>query len=182
MNRAPDTALEQALETLDQACPDARAGLPEPLFLTVSRLTPLVNVDLLVVDGAGRTLMTWRDDRFYGPGWHVPGGIVRFKESLAARLHAVAAAELGAQIEADPAPLAVFELTAPERDLRGHFITLAFRCRLRTPADPARQAPAGGHPAAGQWAWFDELPPDTIRQHGIYRPLFSGRADSGRKP
>lgn len=182
MNQNTNPSLEQALDVIERQCPDARAGLPEPLFLAVSRLTPLVNVDLLVGDGAGRTLMTWREDRFYGPGWHVPGGIVRFKESWATRIAAVAAAELGAQVEADATPLAVFELTAPERDLRGHFIALAFRCRLRTPVDPARQAPAGGRPAAGQWAWFDELPPDTIRQHGIYRPLFSSGADTGRKP
>jgi colanic acid biosynthesis protein WcaH len=125
--------------------------------------------------------MTWREDRFYGPGWHVPGGVVRFKESLAARLRAVAALELGAQIAPEPVPVEVFELTAPDRDLRGHFITLAYRCRLHTPLDPARQAPAGARPSAGQWAWFEELPPDTIRQHRIYQHLFNRRSRCARE-
>lgn len=181
MSAVPRAALDQALATIEQACPDARLGLGEPLFLAVSRLTPLVNVDLLVVDDGLRTLMTWREDRFYGPGWHVPGGVVRFKESLAARLHAVAALELGAQIAPEPAPVEVFELTAPDRDLRGHFITLAYRCRLQTPLDPARQAPAGARPSAGQWAWFEELPPDTIRQHRIYQHLFNRRSRCARE-
>lgn len=181
MSTVPRAALDQALATIEQACPDARLGLGEPLFLAVSRLTPLVNVDLLVVDDGLRTLMTWREDRFYGPGWHVPGGVVRFKESLAARLRAVAALELGAQIAPEPVPVEVFELTAPDRDLRGHFITLAYRCRLQTPLDPARQAPAGARPSAGQWAWFEELPPDTIRQHRIYQHLFNRRSRCARE-
>jgi colanic acid biosynthesis protein WcaH len=181
VSTVPRAALDQALATIEQACPDARLGLGEPLFLAVSRLTPLVNVDLLVVDDGLRTLMTWREDRFYGPGWHVPGGVVRFKESLAARLRAVAALELGAQIAPEPVPVEVFELTAPDRDLRGHFITLAYRCRLQTPLDPARQAPAGARPSAGQWAWFEELPPDTIRQHRIYQHLFNRRSRCARE-
>ena len=52
-------------------------------------LTPLVNVDLLIKD-SGRTLLTWRDDEFYGPGWHIPGGILGFKERALDRLAKVA--------------------------------------------------------------------------------------------
>ena len=54
---------------------DAAIGLPEELFLYVSSITPLVNVDLLIKDDRGRALLTWRDDSYYGPDWHVPGGI-----------------------------------------------------------------------------------------------------------
>lgn len=167
--------LDAALATLDRLCPDARSGLPEPLFLTVSRLTPLINVDLLVRDDAGRTLMTWRADRFHGPGWHVPGGIIRFKEPATQRIQAVAAQELGAQVTHAPAPLTVLELTHPSRDVRGHFISLVYECRLLHGPDPARQAPTEGTPHAGQWAWFDALPANTIAVHQIYRPLFGRR-------
>src|SRR5258705_8683005 len=58
---------------------DTRA-LPEELFLFISRITPLINVDLLIQDYGKGTLLTWRSDRFFGPGWHVPGGIIRHKE------------------------------------------------------------------------------------------------------
>ena len=37
-------------------------GLLEELFLFVSRLSPLINVDLLNQDDGGRTLLTWQSD------------------------------------------------------------------------------------------------------------------------
>lgn len=43
----------------------------------------MVNVDLLIKNvSSNETLLTWREDEYYGPGWHVPGGIVRFKETI----------------------------------------------------------------------------------------------------
>ena len=35
-------------------------------------------------------LLTWRDDKFYGPAWHIPGGVVRYGETLENRVHLVA--------------------------------------------------------------------------------------------
>ena len=73
---SPD-ALREAIATLRAALgPAPRNGLPEDLFLFVSSLTPLVNVDLLIRDDAGRMLLGWRHDAFYGPGWHVPGSFI----------------------------------------------------------------------------------------------------------
>lgn len=168
---APSMA-QQAAELMATACPDARGGLPQPLFLAVSRLTPLVNVDLLVTDPAGRLLMTWRADGFYGPGWHVPGGILRFKEPAAQRIAAVARTELGVQVEVAAEPWRVLELTAPDRDVRGHFITLAYPCRLLTDP-PEEYRAAKNQPKPGQWAWFEQLPTETIRQHRIYESWFT---------
>ena len=54
-------------------------GLGEELFLTVSSLVPIVNVDLLVYNDKGQFLLTKRDDPYCGRGWHVPGGCIRFK-------------------------------------------------------------------------------------------------------
>jgi len=65
---------------------DPRQGLPEELFLFVSELTPMINVDLLIKNDRNETLLTWRADNFYGPGWHIPGGIIRFKESASSRI------------------------------------------------------------------------------------------------
>ena len=36
------------------------------------------------------TLLAWRNDEFTGSGWSVPGGIVRFKETMENRLREVA--------------------------------------------------------------------------------------------
>ena len=109
---------------------DSRRGLPEEVFRLVSELTPLVNVDLLIKDSSGRTLLTWRDDEFYGPGWHIPGGILRFKERALDRLAKVAELELGAQISSNLVPLLITEIMHPSRDVRGHFISLLYECAI----------------------------------------------------
>jgi hypothetical protein len=64
---------KEALAMLDSWALDPRSGLPEELFLFVSRLVPMVNVDLFISDDQGRVLLTWRDDEIFGAGWHVPG-------------------------------------------------------------------------------------------------------------
>lgn len=162
--------ITQALET---ACPDARGGLGESLFLAVSRLVPMVNVDLLVLDDANRLLMSWRHDRFYGPGWHIPGGVVRFKETLNQRIAAVARQELGAMVAHDPTPLKVSELFNPDRDTRGHFLSLAYRCHLASDLRADLVKPGSGTPQPGQCAWFAEWPSQVISQHLVYRDLFT---------
>lgn len=155
---------------------NARAGLPEEIFRLVSRLTPLINVDLLLRNARGQTLLTWRVDEFYGPGWHVPGGIVRFKETLAARIAAVAARELGCAVDFSPAPLLLREIMAPDRDVRGHFISLLFACTASTPPDDVLKF-GGGMPKNGEWMWHDRCPGDLIEAHETYRPWIDGRID-----
>ena len=61
-------------------------GLPQEIFYFVSRTTPMVNVDLLIKDERKRTLLAWRNDALAGEGWHLPGGIIRFKEKIEERL------------------------------------------------------------------------------------------------
>src|SRR6478735_2874767 len=124
----------ERIKALEDAIGDTKGDLPEDVFRFVSRLTPLITVDLLIQDDQSRTLLTWRDDEFFGPGWHIPGGVIRFKESSGDRLRACAREELGADIAWDPAPLHVLELMSAQ-DVRGHHITLLYRCRLLTPPD-----------------------------------------------
>lgn len=166
-------AIRQAIATLSEAVGSARHGLPEEVFLFVSSLTPMVNVDLLIRDDEGRTLLTWRHDRFYGPGWHVPGGILRFKESSAARIAAVAAHELGAEVDFAPNPLCRHELVNANRDVRGHFISLLHACRLKSTPDPARRFDPAS-PRHGDWAWHARCPDLLIPVHEVYRALING--------
>lgn len=164
---APDLA--HALATLRTAVGDARGGLPEPVFLFVSSLMPMINVDLLIRDAAGRTLLTWRHDAFYGPGWHIPGGIIRFKETAHERITAVAAGELGTAVTHGETPLCLHEIRHPERDVRGHFISLLYACRLAGAPDPDR-AFDPARPRPGDWAWHAASPDDLIAVHHRYRP------------
>ena len=87
--------IKQLVDQLKLLVGDARHGLPQDVFLLISELTPLVNVDLLIHNSAGQTLLTWRADELYGPGWHIPGGIIRFKEKARDRISKVADEELG---------------------------------------------------------------------------------------
>jgi len=160
-------ALQIAIATIRESLDSASRGLPEDLFLLVSSLTPMINVDLLIKDSVGRNLLTWRHDRFYGPGWHLPGGIVRFKESIGSRIAAVALSELEVEVDFEPVPIHMAEITHPTRDIRGHFISLLYACTLRiTPDEAGRFKPDA--PRAGDWQWHIGAPHDLILQHRIY--------------
>ena len=144
-------------------------GLPEELFLFVSSLTPLVNVDLLIQDERNRTLLTWRDDAFYGAGWHVPGGIIRYQERAQDRMKKVADEERGCLITAEPTPALVVE-SFFERRQRGHFVSLLYRCRLASPPNPALKARTT-RPQRGQWRWHETAPKDLLVAQREYARL-----------
>lgn len=165
--------IRNLLDMLEKQIGNPSAGLPRDMFFFVSRLTPLVNVDLLLKNPENGTLLTWRDDEFYGPGWHVPGGIVRFRETMAARVAAVAADELGARVEFGSEPLAVNEIMSARGNTRGHFISLLYECRLASSPDPAREY-KGGAAKNGEWAWHAKCPENLIPGHGIYKDIIDG--------
>jgi ADP-ribose pyrophosphatase YjhB (NUDIX family) len=145
--------------------------MPEVLFLLVSRLTPLVNVDLLIKDAQNRTLLTWRDDEFYGAGWHLPGGVIRFRETAGERVRAVARGELGADVSFEPTPLWVAESIDRTREIRGHFISLLYRCALTTALGTELEYRAG-RPAPGLWQWHAGCPANLLTVHRVYQRFF----------
>lgn len=122
--------VKDAITFLDKSVSDSKAGLPEDVFYFISRMTPFVNIDLLIKDELGRTLLSWRDDEYCGIGWHLPGGIVRFKETLETRIKKVAESEIGAEVKFEPAPVAVNEIIDKEKDIMGHFISILYKCSL----------------------------------------------------
>lgn len=159
--------IADAIAELNKHVPNPSAGLPDEVFYYISRTTPLVNVDLLIKDENGRTLLSWRDDQYAGKGWHVPGGIVRFKETLETRIKKVAETEIGVDVRYDPTPIAMNELIHYERDVRGHFISILYKCTLSSTFIPENKglAPA----AAGYLAWHNACPANLIKYHEIYR-------------
>jgi len=159
--------LEDHVAAIEAAVGDARRGLPEPVFRLLGRITPVVNVDLLVRNARGETLLTWRQDDLY-LGWHLPGGVVRFQEPMTNRVAEVARIELGAAVSMSAHPLAVNEIIEPGRAARGHFVSFLFECALTSDLDEARRY-RGGVPSDGEWAWHAACPPDLIGTHAIYR-------------
>jgi colanic acid biosynthesis protein WcaH len=162
-------SLSTLISKIKDHAPNPTVGLPQELFYYVSETTPLINVDLLIKDAQGRTLLTWREDQFYGPAWHIPGGIIRFKESMEARIHLVAQKELKAQVRFHATPICVTELMNAERDVRGHFISLLFACELISMPDPAKTYLGQGVPISEQWAWHAGAPENLLSVHERFR-------------
>lgn len=168
MDQSSIVKIEDMIRSLDSLIEDPSKGLPEHLFLFVSRITPMINVDLLIKNEMNQTLLTWREDGYWPPGWHIPGGIIRFQEKASDRIRAVAAYELGTGVRFKKNPLAINEIIIPSRRVRGHFISLLYECSLTGP--PSRNVePRGGAPVPGEWAWHEKCPEDLIPVHDIYR-------------
>ncbi|MGA2405051.1 MAG: NUDIX domain-containing protein [Syntrophobacteraceae bacterium] len=160
--------IADAVATLVEQVPDASMGLPDEVFYYLSRTTPLVNVDLLVQDENGRTLLSWRDDQYAGKGWHVPGGIIRFRETLETRIRKVAETELGVDdISFEPVPVALNQIIHPTRDIRGHFISILYKCSLPAAFIPQNCGLSIGD--RGYLEWHDHCPDSLLKLHEIYR-------------
>jgi colanic acid biosynthesis protein WcaH len=158
--------IHEAIAFLDKQISNPSQGLPEELFLFISRITPMVNVDLLIKDEAGRTLLSWRDDQYAGKGWHVPGGIIRFKEKTEDRVQKVAKREIGTEVAFDPNPIAINQVIC-DHNTRGHFISLLFKCSLPSRFIPKNEGLTGKDP--GYLMWHEHCPPNLVKVHEMYR-------------
>lgn len=158
--------INEAIDFLDKQIIDPKKGLPEEVFLFISRLTPMVNVDLLIKDDNGRTLLSWRDDQYAGKGWHLPGSIIRFKETLETRLLKVAEKEIGTVVEFDPVPVA-FNQVICDHDTRGHFISILYKCFLSSEFIPVNKGLSKND--KGYLMWHDSCPEKLVNVHEMYR-------------
>lgn len=160
--------IKQSINAIESMIGDPSNGLPEDVFLFASRITPMVNVDLLIKNKRNQTLLTWRDDGYYKAGWHVPGGIIRYKETLSERIRAVAKTELGAEVVFQMNPIAINEIIHQRRRERGHFISLLYQCSLIATLDEGLRYQSGA-PRQNQWMWHERCPENLIAVHEIYR-------------
>ena len=156
----------EAIEILEEAVIDPSSGLPEDLFLFVTRIVPMVNVDLLIKDEDDRTLLAWRKDPYSGEGWHIPGGIVRYKERLVERVEKVAETEIGMYVTFDPSPIAVNEIILSQRT-RGHFISFLYKGFISKSFIPPNNGLT--EKDSGYLKLYDFCPENLIRVHEIYR-------------
>jgi colanic acid biosynthesis protein WcaH len=159
--------IDRSIAVLEKSIDDPEVGLPERIFQFISRLTVMVNVDLLVKDDINRVLLSWRDTGWSGAGWHVPGGIIRFKESLEERIKQVALSELGTQVEYNPVPIAINQIEKSHKT-RGHFISFLFNCYVSDdfiPDNSSRKPTDSGY-----LQWHQNCPDNLIKvQNVLYR-------------
>ena len=167
----PQRMLEKLLQGLNP-----EKGLGNDLFLFISSLVPVVNVDLLVYNAHGQFLLTWRDDPHCGTGWHIPGGCIRFKETCEERIRKVALKELGiSDIRFEKEPIKVFEIINHEpRDIvnqneRAHFITLVYKCYVSS--DFSLEGQSTKENEVGFMKWFDCLPDNLLSIQSCYRGI-----------
>ncbi len=158
--------IKGAIKFLEKQIKNPEVRLPEEIFLFISRMTPLINVDLLIKDENGRTLLSWRDDEYAGTGWHVPGGIIRVKETIRKRLGKVAETEIGAKVKFDFKPLAINETIFKRRPL-GHFVSFLFKGYL--PSSFIPQNKGLKETDAGYLKWHKFCPGNLLKSHGIYK-------------
>ncbi|MDA9688791.1 NUDIX domain-containing protein [Betaproteobacteria bacterium] len=122
--------IDNLISTLEQHIKNPEDGLPDDIFYFIGRNTPYVNIDLVVRDSEANILLIWRDDQHYGPGWHLPGGIIRFREQMTKRVEKVANGECGIIPKDITGPLEFFESIDTKQKERSHFITFIFSCRV----------------------------------------------------
>jgi colanic acid biosynthesis protein WcaH len=159
------------IKLLEKQIPNSKEGLPEEVFYFVSRITPLINVDLLIKDDMNRTLLSWRDDEYCGTGWHIPGGIVRFKETLETRIKKVATIEINADIDFDPNPIAINQ-SLFSQNTRGHFVSFLYKCFLPSSFVPKNENLTEFQ--RGYLQWHNICPENLIKPQEMYKPYISG--------
>lgn len=167
LDKPQNTKLKELLEQVLEMIPDPQGGLPEDVFLFATEITPMVNIDLLIKDNMGRILLSWRKDQFYEEGWHVPGGIIRVKETFAERIKRVAELEIRCtNLEYNPQPLEVVPIICPNMRQRGHFISFVFDCRLPVGFEVKNIVTNN---EAGFLQWHDKCPDNILEVHKFYR-------------
>lgn len=162
-----DEKVKRLVNEVSELVGDPTKGLPEELFLLATEITPMVNVDLLIHNDKKQILLAWRDDYFYGKGWHVPGGIIRLKESFEERIKKVGEIEIGCpEIMYNPEPLEIVPIICPEMKRRGHFITFVYECYLPDGFEIENKV---GAMQAGYLKWHDTFPDDMLDVHAFYK-------------
>ena len=116
---------------LEKFTDDPSKNLPDDLFYFIGRMTPYINVDLLIKCPKRGVLLTWRDDKYAGRGWHFPGGIVRFRETIKNRVIKVAFEELDILVSNLKGPITTNEVIIRDQVERSHFISLLYECTIK---------------------------------------------------
>ena len=121
--------INKSINILEKFVNDPKKGLPTNIFYFIGRMTPYINIDILINSKIYGTLLTWREDPHTGNGWHIPGGIVRFKEKIEKRIFKVGKTELGINISKFKGPIEINQMINKKKE-RSHFISLLYSCEL----------------------------------------------------
>ena len=162
----------EAINYLREANFDSSDGLPEELFLFASSLVPLPNIDMLIVDEQNRILLSRRNDDFFDKSWHIPGGCIRYNQTMQTCVCDSMLRELGNIIPFDETPIMVRDVIRGKRENiqhpyeRGHNISMLFRCYWPSQCIINNQ---NKHPNDdGYLEFFDKLPSDFLALQHVF--------------
>ena len=140
-----------------------RRLLPQEHFLEVVERAPLVSIDLIVRDPAGRVLLGLRRNAPARGWWFVPGGCIRKGETIDIAFGHIARGELGLEVRrADARFLGVYEHfyadNAGDRPGFGtHYVVQGYALNVEAvPALPPEQH------SEYRWLSVDELMSDPL--------------------
>lgn len=129
--------------------------LDQPTFSTIIASTPLVSIDLVVVNSHGQALLGQRLNRPAQGFWFVPGGRILKNESLAAAFKRLTQNELGQEFPIEDAKLlGPFDHFYSDfvfgDDVTTHYVAIAYVLKLEyelnsLPIDVQH----------GDYRWFD---------------------------
>ncbi len=149
-------------------------GIRADIFEWISSMVPIPNVDLLIFNKKGQVLLSWRDDEYYGQGWHIPGGCIRFKETIADRIQKTALEEIGSHVEVGTEPIVTREMIMNKDDeypiKRAHHIALLYECHV--PDGYVIDNGSRREDEAGYLKWFDSIPDNILGVHDIFNEVF----------
>jgi colanic acid biosynthesis protein WcaH len=154
--------------------------LGEREFLEVVERTPLVSIDLVVQDRAGRVLLGRRTREPAKNTWFVPGGRIRKNETLDAAFLRITAAELGAPLARSQASLLgvythLYETNFAEAPGIGtHYVVLAYAF---SGAEVPQSLPAEQHSAYCWLSAAEALRHPEVHPHVL--PYFQAFSEPG---
>ncbi|MEK9170263.1 MAG: NUDIX hydrolase [Patescibacteria group bacterium] len=107
-----------------------RLPAPYPVFVALCKSVPMVAVNLAVMPDKNHVLLTYRKDEFYD-SWHIPGSILRYKETPKDALKRVCRKEISVKIKK-----LRFVGFFNDYDVRGHELVLLYAARpINKPKD-----------------------------------------------
>lgn len=168
----------KAVKFLLESNINPEAGLEEELFYLVSSLSPIVNVDLLIINKYNELLLSWREDEFYGKGWHLPGGCLRFGESFENRIQQTALEEIGIEVSFENKPITIKNVIRGDKDnlinknIRGHNVAILFKCNLPKNFLIENKNLNKDEDEKGYLKWFSKIPSDILDVHSVYEDIF----------
>jgi len=123
-------------------------NLPKREFQKLLKITPMLAVDIIIVNGKGEFLLEKRTYPPYTGRWHVPGGFVGYSEKLKDTAKRKALQETGLRIKVKKY---IGYYDDPKQDPRGSLIGHAFLAK-----------PVGGKLKKDGLKWFKRIPRNII--------------------